>query len=253
MINVSTFCDSKDASLISMSPVPQCYHTAIDNHTRDVMSFHHNMVQFQVHNRAIIYDIDSQKELSALEGMDQLMDPDKACVTGFNMHISKREVVEEDEFVRFTELAQNEFSNLSFMRTEDVYTDGTIKKSICGTLYRTYSELDLLELQETQDTIEKEKKMRYIDHETIVAIYQGHTIFSIFQNRVRVVEQILSQLEDQEFEEEDDIYGLDVENSYLKRLYRTLTLPTADWKDRKGFIAKVHEEEESPLNTMAKV
>lgn len=63
----------------------------------------------------------------------------------------------------------------------------------------------------------------------------------------------MSQFEDEEFEGEDNIYGLDVENSYLKRLYRTLTLPTADWKDSKDVIAKIFIEENSPLSCWKKV
>lgn len=42
-------------------------------------------------------------------------------------------------------------------------------------------------------------------------------------------EQILAQMKDEKFEDEEDFDGQDVENSYLRRLYRILSLPTGDW------------------------
>ena len=41
-------------------------------------------------------------------------------------------------------------------------------------------------------------------------------------------EQILAQLEEMEFEPEEDVNGLEVENGYLRRLYRALNVPTGD-------------------------
>ena len=56
-----------------------------------------------------------------------------------------------------------------------------------------------------------------------------HTTFSIFQENIEVYEQILAQMKDEKFEDEEDFDGQDVENSYLRRLYRILSLPTGDW------------------------
>lgn len=95
-------------------------------------------------------------------------------------------------------------------------------------LYRTYSEIDLCELQQLQDLIERRAKINYIDPESILANYEGHTIFSIFFDRIEVFEQIFEQLSNQEFLPEEDINGFMVENSYLRRLHRVLHLPTAD-------------------------
>ena len=94
--------------------------------------------------------------------------------------------------------------------------------------------------------------MREIDREAILAVYQGHTIFSIFQNDVRVFDQIHDQFAGGEFDEEEDLYGASAENSILRRLHRTLSLPTADWKGRKALIAQIEEDEASPLNCGAR-
>ena len=68
------------------------------------------------------------------------------------------------------------------------------------------------------------------DDETILATYEGHTIFSIFLYKMEVYEKILESIEKREFEEELDIYQKPAENSFLKRLYRIISMPTDDLK-----------------------
>ena len=72
----------------------------------------------------------------------------------------------------------------------------------------------------------------------MLGTYEGHSIFSLFFDRIEVYEQILSQLQDYEFEEEEDINGQDCESSLLRRLYRVLNLPTDDLLH---FKAKSHK------------
>lgn len=79
----------------------------------------------------------------------------------------------------------------------------------------------------------EKRKIAAIDLETILCTYQGHTIFSIFQENIEVYDQIVSQINHQEFEEEEDFDGQDVENNYQRRLYRILSLPTGDWSSSK--------------------
>ena len=59
-----------------------------------------------------------------------------------------------------------------------------------------------------------------------MSTFEGHTIFSIYFEDVRVYEQIYSQFSEMEFEEEENSAGLQVENSYLRRLIQILQLPT---------------------------
>ena len=68
-----------------------------------------------------------------------------------------------------------------------------------------------------------------IDPESIVCTYEGHTIFSIFQNWIKVFEQIRDQLlKNEELTNTDDKEGPDHEIAYLRRLYRTVNLPIGD-------------------------
>ena len=55
-------------------------------------------------------------------------------------------------------------------------------------------------------------------------------------------EQILAQLQDLEFPDEEDFDGQDVENSYLRRLYRILNLPTGDWVSRDDVMNRAHAD-----------
>ena len=73
----------------------------------------------------------------------------------------------------------------------------------------------------------KEEEFSFND-ETILGTYEGHTIFSIFINRMEAYEKILEQLSEREFEDEINIFQKQVQNSFLRRLYRIISLPTED-------------------------
>ena len=53
-------------------------------------------------------------------------------------------------------------------------------------VYRTYSEVDLLELQDIKNAVLKKEDINFIDLETILGTYEGHTVFSIFQHYIPV-------------------------------------------------------------------
>ena len=96
-----------------------------------------------------------------------------------------------------------------------------------GALNRTYTYLNLLDLEQVRLQLNKEDDFS-IDEDTILSTYQGHTIFSIFLQRFEVYEQILSQLEEKKYEDELNILRKLSENTVLRRLYRILCMPTAE-------------------------
>lgn len=71
------------------------------------------------------------------------------------------------------------------------------------TLFRTFAEIDLAELCQIRAAISRKKKLPMIDPQTIVSSFEGHTIFSIFQEQINVYEQILEQLQGMELPKED--------------------------------------------------
>lgn len=80
-------------------------------------------------------------------------------------------------------------------------------------ILNSFSEIDLHELLNIVKAITQSKRIPDIDKQTILCNFQGHTIFSIFFDHIKVYEAITDQYEDEEFEDEEDIYGNDCENS----------------------------------------
>ena len=103
-------------------------------------------------------------------------------------------------------------------------------KKYSGMIYRTYSEIDLLDLLDIKIALERKEDINYIDLDTILSTYEGHTIFSIFQHYYEVYEKIAKQLKEQEFEYEINANKEIIENKALRRLYRILNMPTIDLK-----------------------
>ena len=104
-----------------------------------------------------------------------------------------------------------------------------------GILFRTSSYVDLCELEQIVEHTANNKKLEDIDMDTVVATFEGHTIFSLFFDQIQVYENILDQLMSMEFEP-DEIWDVEVENSYLRRLYQILAQPTKDLKPKKATI-----------------
>ena len=104
------------------------------------------------------------------------------------------------------------------------------QKVFSGMIYRTYSELDLLELLDIKLALEKKEDIGHIDIETILGTYEGHTILSIFQHFYEVYETILNQLKETDFEVQVNKHKQKLENKNLKRLYRIINMPTIDLK-----------------------
>ena len=104
--------------------------------------------------------------------------------------------------------------------------DKNISKDYMGSISRTYSFLNLLDLGHIKSSLEKEQDF-FIDRKTILSVYEGHTIFSIFLHRISVYEQIYNQLREDELEDEEDTrLKKFAENGVLRRLYRVLSMPT---------------------------
>ena len=95
---------------------------------------------------------------------------------------------EWESFIRRTQIISNEYVNLLFEKRQDRFEDGSTHFEISGMLFRTFSEVDLFELKRIQEAIEKRKKIPKIDMEAIVSNFEGHTIFSVFQEHIDVYE-----------------------------------------------------------------
>lgn len=59
---------------------------------------------------------------------------------------------------------------------------------ISGMLYRGFSKIDLEEMNQIAHAIDMRQNVKYICPETILCNFEGHSIFSLFFDRVEVYE-----------------------------------------------------------------
>ena len=105
--------------------------------------------------------------------------------TGFNTTVSFEEYDEEgDKEIIRPRIKHNEIMNLCFeYKSTRWATESELdaKAEVSGMVFRTYSELDLHELEEINDQLkESSGKLPDIDPEAILSVYEGRTIFSIY-------------------------------------------------------------------------
>ena len=86
--------------------------------------------------------------------------------------------------------------------------------------------MDINEIKRISNILEKKKRLDDIDLQAANCIYNGHTVFSIFNEYDKMMEQLLTQLDEGEWEPEVQEDESEVQNDVLRRLFRILTLPT---------------------------
>ena len=65
---------------------------------------------------------------------------------------------------------------------------------LSGMLYQTYSELDVVQLLEINEALENELRIPDIEMKSILATFEGHTLFSIYDQDVVVYDKVYSQI-----------------------------------------------------------
>ena len=226
---------------IQLTDVPNAYYTTIKSRKPDnSLEFHNNLLQVTIGTNGMIFDLDSPhlEEVTSIENIDMISDPDECTNTGFIMSLSHKARNRDDvDYLKRVQIFTNEHCNMLFQKEQsrfklqtekEKFTKYHIKYKISGMLYRTFSELDLFELLRIQKSAANHLTINYIDPEAILANYEGHTIFSIFFDRIEVFDQIYDQIDSEDYPSKLDVNGFKVENSYLRRLHRVLNLPTTD-------------------------
>ena len=78
------------------------------------------------------------------------------------------------------QLAVNEHRNLMLQEQKFLSASGVKSKMFRGILWRTYTELDLFEMERINECIRKKEQIEDVDIDFMLGIYEGHTIFSIY-------------------------------------------------------------------------
>ena len=98
-----------------------------------------------------------------------------------------------------------------------------------GVLHRTYSFIDLLNLVQIQNIVRRGQEFSTIPDipdQTILSVYDGKTIFSIFKDSEKVFDQLYDQIKSRTFDDSFDAFKKPTENVFLRRLHRIMSIPT---------------------------
>lgn len=79
--------------------------------------------------------------------------------------------------------------------------------------------------------MKKKRRIPDFDAESVLVNYHGNTLLSLFSPDNRVLDKIVTKLEDIELDDVEDMNGRDSQHPLFRRLYRLLLLPTNDLVD----------------------
>ena len=111
---------------------------------------------------SIIYNLDHHdctEEISYIANMGQFTDPDNYVNTGFTNAVSYDEEDEDKTFVVHKIAITNELNNMCFTIEECIYPrkhkddEEKIVNKVQAQLYRTFSELDLMQLNDINEAL----------------------------------------------------------------------------------------------------
>ena len=97
------------------------------------------------------------EEVDVISSMDQFVDPEAFVNTGFQSTVSMDDEDGISTFIRNKSIRTNEYNNLCFGQESLNYPEGRLNRyeKVCpGILYRTYTELALLELKKINKSLQ---------------------------------------------------------------------------------------------------
>ena len=71
-LNIELMVDKKDIQHVQMTEVPKAYFTTLKSRKGLELFFYNNLLQITESNHGMIFDLDSMKEVHAIENIDQL-------------------------------------------------------------------------------------------------------------------------------------------------------------------------------------
>ena len=89
--------------------------------------------------------------------------------------------------------------------------------------FRSYCELDLIEMRRIQEYIKNRNVIKQIDVDSIYSNLQGQSLFSFFEGKPILYERILKVLQEKGYENKEDYDEDEVEPPNLRRIVQILT------------------------------
>ena len=174
---------------VQMFEVPRSYSSTIrETYVDGRMTFFNQLLQVVIGNYAVIYNIENVKEIREIkyiETTDQFLKPENYVQTGFVMSSSHSDIEDGYAHILRQSIVTNVHQNLLFSDEVKIWqSDQSVEKTIPGIIFRTNTYTDLCELRQICKDLRENKKLEDIDPETVVAQFEGHTLFSIFFDRI---------------------------------------------------------------------
>ena len=204
----------EDLKYIQFKKIPRSSYQMIKGECAGQLTFYSDLVGVTIKNMTFIFDLNEEtqnpKEVNFIEGNDQLTTLDGFVNLGTNHMMINSFMVEvgKKKQQKTVQMHTNEQASLYFRESRSKATikvdpdnlfskNCTSKKKytkhFAGNIFRTYTYLDLLDLLYARNKMLKEESFSFND-ETILATYQGHTVFSIFLYRLEAFENILENI-----------------------------------------------------------
>ena len=60
----------------------------------------------------------------------------------------------------------------------------------------------------------------------MTGVYEGHSVFSIFEDKLKFHQEIVENLNNRKFQQEKDVYDNYVDNALLRKISMILNMPT---------------------------
>ena len=209
-----------------------------------------NLLQVTVTDKNIIFDLSLEvpQEIFFMTATSQFIQPAKYVNPGSVISACTEDSIDRDALLN-TIIKMNRSKTMCMIKEDrkvfrqSFVWDNYARMNVCKGIFKLYSEADIQELSRIMKRVNDGQRVQNIDLQTALSTFNGHTLFSIFSESVAVHEQLLNQIMEGEFPDEELDDETVLENNQLRRLYRTLTMPTPDFIDEKERKAALAAEE----------
>ena len=184
------------------------------------------------------------------------MDPEKYVDTGYalcQLNSDDTLAKEEEQTKIWTHINANVCQNLIHVEQHWLWPKTNRcdprRYSFLG-LYRKHSEAAIQELIRLKNCLKQQKAVRHVEQTALFASFQGETIFSICFKQVKVLDQIIQQLADDESEKEYDDDQNELEQIIYRRIFYQLARHTIENRLSTSYVSMFRRSVKNPRKTM---
>jgi hypothetical protein len=189
-LKIGNLLQQAESKLVLMSRVPSKSHLYLKRQTEDDEREHYrSLVQVAISNNVFVYCLDNPEkpfEVEQIQSIGMLMEYGTCLNLGINLEFAYLDP--EDEAYCVKKFIQNSrftraFQQEEFWNKQDWWQHVKIDKQI----FRGYSLFDALLLRNSLELDAKKRKIGTFQDTTILANYDGATVFSLLEKRPNIL------------------------------------------------------------------